>query len=193
MAHVGEEKRALRRRIVARRRAMDRDTRAAAGRALREELMGLPQVEMAGKVAAYYSVGREPDTHGIVLALWKHGATVLLPVLLGDGDLDWAAYEGPDSLVPGPRGTYEPAGDRLGVDAVRTCDVVIAPALGVDVRGTRLGRSGGSYDRALSRVGSAPLTLALLYDDEVFDAVPAEPHDRRVRAAVTPSGVHWFG
>src|ERR1700735_1284329 len=63
---------------------------------------------MAGTVAAYYSVGAEPDTRGLVYALWKRGSYVLLPVLRADGDLDWASYEGPDSLVPGPRGLREP-------------------------------------------------------------------------------------
>ncbi len=52
----------------------------------------------------------------------------------------------------------------------------------------RLGRGGGSYDRALARVGPAILTIALLYDGELVDTLPAEPHDQRVRAAATPSG-----
>ena len=63
---------------------------------------------MAGTIAVYYSVGAEPDTRGLVFALWKRGSYVLLPVLRADGDLDWASYEGPDSLVPGPRGLLEP-------------------------------------------------------------------------------------
>jgi len=32
-----------------------------------------------------------------------------------------------------------------------------------------------------------------VYDDEVLDAVPYEPHDRRVDAALTPSGVIPLG
>ena len=64
---------------------------------------------MAGTVAAYYSMSTEPDTHGLIYALWKRGTYVLLPVLLAGGDLDWASYAGPDSLRPGPRGLTEPA------------------------------------------------------------------------------------
>jgi 5-formyltetrahydrofolate cyclo-ligase len=53
----------------------------------------------------------------------------------------------------------------------------------------RLGRGGGCYDRALARVPVGTFVCALLYDDEVLDAVPSAPHDRRVTAVVTPSGV----
>jgi len=62
---------------------------------------------MAGTAALYYSIGAEPGTHGLVYALWKRGAYVLLPVLRPDLDLDWASYEGPDSLRAGPRGLAE--------------------------------------------------------------------------------------
>lgn len=192
MADVETRKRALRGSLTAARRAMDPGTRAAAGRALREELMSLPQVGMASTVALYYSVGCEPDTHALALALHKRGTMVLLPVLLPDADLDWAAYEDPRSLVPGPRRTVQPPGERLGVDMVGRCDVVVAPAVAVDRRGTRLGRGGGSYDRALARVSPAALTVALLYDGEILDAVPSEPHDHRVRTAITPSGTRCF-
>jgi 5-formyltetrahydrofolate cyclo-ligase len=67
------------------------------------------------------------------------------------------------------------------------------PALAVGRDGTRLGRGGGSYDRALARVPAATPVVALLYEDELLETVPAEPHDRRVSAAVLPSGVVALG
>ncbi|WP_019634907.1 5-formyltetrahydrofolate cyclo-ligase [Actinomadura atramentaria] len=172
---------------LAARAALEPSARAAAGRSLRDHLLSAPEIEMAGTIAAYASVGGEPDTRGLLFALWKRGAYVLLPLLLPDGDLDWASYEGPDSLAPGPRGTLEPTEPPRGPGAVASADVVLTPAVAVDRSGTRLGRGGGSYDRALARVGPAILTVALLYDGELVDRLPAEPHDRRVRAAVTPS------
>jgi 5-formyltetrahydrofolate cyclo-ligase len=147
----------------------------------------------AGTVAAYYSIGTEPDTHGLVFALWKRGSYVVLPVLLSDGDLDWASYEGPDSLAPGPMGLLQPVEPARGPGTVARADVVLVPALAVDAAGNRLGRGGGSYDRALSLVGGQVPTIALLYDGELLDHVPAEPHDRPVRAVVRPShGLTWF-
>ena len=105
----------------------------------------------------------------------------LLPVLLDDDDLDWAAYDG--QLTAGRRGLLEPAGPRLGVEAIAACDLVLVPALRVDRAGNRLGKGGGSYDRALAR--ATGLTVALLHDDELVDAVPHEAHDVPVKAVAT--------
>jgi 5-formyltetrahydrofolate cyclo-ligase len=193
MPGAQQDKAALRKQLLAARSALTADQRRDAGRLIRDALLEMPELQMAGTVAAYYSVGTEPDTRGLVYALWKRGTYVLLPLLLPDGDLDWASYEGPDSLVPGPRGLAEPGEPPRGADAVTRADVVLAPALAVDQAGNRLGRGGGSYDRALARVGPLIPMIALLYDAELLSHVPAEPHDTPVRAAVRPAaGITWL-
>ena len=179
-------KAALRRRLTAARLGRPDTERAAAGRLLRDALLGLPEAQMAGTVAAHLSVGTEPDTRGLVFALWKRGTYVLLPVLRPDNDLDWASYEGPDSLAPGRHGLLEPTEPPRGVTAITSADLVIVPALAADRRGHRLGRGGGSYDRALARVGRPVPTVALLYDGELLDEVPAGRHDQVVRAVAQP-------
>lgn len=167
--------------------------RAAAARSLRDHVLEMPEVAAAGTIAAYYSVGTEPDTHGLVFALWKRGSYVVLPVLLPDGDLDWASYEGPGSLAPGPLGLLQPTEPVRGPGTVARADVVLVPALAVDASGNRLGRGGGSYDRALARVGEQVPTIGLIYDGELLPSVPAEPHDRTVRAVARPSrGITWL-
>jgi 5-formyltetrahydrofolate cyclo-ligase len=194
MPGVKEQKAALRSRLLAARAELTAEQRTAAARAIRDALLERPEVQMAGTVAAYYSVGAEPDTRGLLFALWKRGSYVLLPLLRPDGDLDWASYEGPESLVPGPRGLLEPGEPPRGPGAVARADVVLAPALAVDRAGNRLGRGGGSYDRALARVGPMVPLIALVYDAELLDRVPAESHDVKVRAAVSPgAGVTMTG
>jgi 5-formyltetrahydrofolate cyclo-ligase len=177
---------ALRRQLAANRQKTNDIERTASGRALRDLVLSLPEIQMAGTVAAYASVGTEPPTGGLIYALWKRGTYVLLPLLLPDFDLDWASYEGPDSLAPGPRGLLQPTEPPRGVHAVTSADLVIVPALAVDRSGMRLGRGGGSYDRVLARVGAAVPTVALIYDDELVDQVPAGPHDQPVRMVARP-------
>jgi 5-formyltetrahydrofolate cyclo-ligase len=161
-------------------------------RAVAGHLVEVEEVRRAATVAAYVSIGTEPGTSWLLDALVGLGKRVVLPVLLPDGDLDWAAYDGPSGLVPARFGLLEPTGRRLGVDAVGTADAVVVPGLAVSPTGMRLGRGGGSYDRALGRVPVGTFTCVVLYDDEVGRAVPVEPHDRAVAAAVTPSGLRRF-
>jgi 5-formyltetrahydrofolate cyclo-ligase len=184
---LNQEKAALRARLLAARQQLTPAGRAGAGRDIRDAVLSMPQTQMAGTVAAYYSIGSEPDTHGLLFALWKRGTYVLLPILLPDGDLDWASYEGPDSLRPGPRGLHEPGEPPRGTGAIRSADLVLVPAVAVDHSGMRLGRGGGSYDRALARVGTPVPTVALLYDSEFLPHVPAGQHDQRVRMIARPS------
>jgi 5-formyltetrahydrofolate cyclo-ligase len=143
-------------------------------------------------IATYLSVGTEPDTAHLNALLAKLGVITLVPVLTDDGDLDWAVAASATDEQPGLRGTREPAGPRLGRDAITSADLVLVPALAVDRAGHRLGRGGGSYDRALTRVQATAVVLGVVHDDEVLDAVPSEPHDRPVDGVLTPSGVLYF-
>jgi 5-formyltetrahydrofolate cyclo-ligase len=184
-AALHEAKTALRRRITAARAGLTDEQRSEAGRLLRDAVLSLPEAQMAGTVAAYYSAGTEPSTRGLVYALWKRGAYVLLPLLRSDGDLDWASYEGPESMTPAGYGLLEPA--QAARHSIASADLVIVPALAADRRGNRLGRGRGCYDRALAQVGPLIPTIALLYDGELLDRVPAGPLDHPVRMAAQPS------
>ena len=161
-------------------------------RAVAEHLMAAPELRRAATVAAYVSVGREPGTGPLLAALAAAGKRVILPLLQPDDDLDWAVYRGPDSLVRARRGLLEPVGTPLGPYAIGTADCVIVPGLAVDRTGLRLGRGGGSYDRALGRVPVGTFTCVVLQASEVRDEVPADAHDRRVTAVVTEDGVIRF-
>ncbi|MCZ4512803.1 5-formyltetrahydrofolate cyclo-ligase [Streptomyces sp. ActVer] len=203
MSHLGPEpesgKRVLRRGFLTVRSRYTADDVRETGAALAARALELPELAHARTVAAYVSMGSEPGTRALLDALHARGVRVLLPALLTDNDLDWGAYAGEGSLVSvqhrGKMALLEPAGERLGPDAVLAADAVLLPGLAVDARGMRLGRGGGSYDRVLARLdraGADPALVVLLYDSEVVDRVPEEPHDRPVHAVVTPSGVHRF-
>ncbi|MEU0697320.1 5-formyltetrahydrofolate cyclo-ligase [Streptomyces niveus] len=194
-------KSALRGELLAARRLLSEEDVRDASAVLAGRALDLPELAAARTVAAYVSVGREPGTRALLDALRERGVRVLLPVLLPDNDLDWAAYDGAERLVRAGRGLLEPDGPRLGVRAVLDARVVLLPGLAVDGRGMRLGRGGGSYDRVLARLEEAatdtgmdagPALAVLLYDHEVVDRVPEEPHDRPVHVVVTPGGTRRF-
>lgn len=99
----------------------------------------------------------------------------MLPVLLSDNDLGWDD------------------GTQHDPSYISRADLIVVPALAVDRHGIRLGQGGGSYDRALGRTAPQVRTVALVYDDELVDTVPREPHDLGVDAVITPErGLTWF-
>ncbi|WP_405113983.1 5-formyltetrahydrofolate cyclo-ligase [Micromonospora sp. NBC_01405] len=187
VAHAA--KRSARVELLARRRALPASARAEAAARVRAALVEVVRRLRPTRMTAYVPVGSEPGGPELPEALraaLAPGAELLLPVLCDDLDLDWAAYTGPGCLVAAGRGLREPTGPRLGRSAVAAAQLVVVPALAVDRHGRRLGRGGGSYDRALARVGDRALTVALLHDGELREHLPVEPHDRPVRAVVGP-------
>lgn len=125
--------------------------------------------------------------HGHLLgALTAGGARVLLPVVPAQGrELDSAEHSG--ELAPGRFGLLEPPGPRLGPAAIGAAGAVVVPAVAVARDGVRLGRGGGHYDRALRHARPGAVLVAAVFDDELVDRLPTEPHDVRVTAVVTPA------
>jgi 5-formyltetrahydrofolate cyclo-ligase len=175
-------------------RAAARERRRTAnpqtGEALRDVVLSLPELAGATTVTAYVARTGEPDTGPLLAALAERGVRVLQPVLRPDFDLDWVEDDGTRETSQVHSSLSEPTGRRLGPTAITEAQVVLVPALTVDQAGIRLGNGGGCYDRALSRVGTGALVVALLHDGELStEPLPAEPHDQAVDAVATPSGV----
>ena len=173
---VVDAKRHLRTRLLAARRALSADEITAARRAVRTHVLAHYDPRWID-VFAYEPLRTEPGSLELLADLSAHGARVYVPVLLAGGDLDWTPWSASGTTV-----------HTLGVDAVRRASVVFVPALAVDRVGHRIGRGGGSYDRALARVDADVPVVALLHRGEIVDAVPTEPWDRPVTAAVSPAG-----
>ncbi|MDI1460021.1 5-formyltetrahydrofolate cyclo-ligase [Catellatospora sp. KI3] len=187
-------KQAVRRSVLAARRALSPAAVETAAAGVRARLGDLLAGRRGLTVCAYVPIGREPGGPDLPerLAAPPGVARLLLPVLLPDLDLDWTAYTGPASLTATPRGLREPTGPLLGCAAIAAADLVLVPAVAVDRDGVRLGRGGGSYDRALVRVTLDTPVVALLYDAELLDRLPAQEHDQRVHAALTPTRTAWL-
>jgi 5-formyltetrahydrofolate cyclo-ligase len=168
---------------VARQRFLEaRGARPRAEGLLASAQQALPDVY---RVALYVSMGPEPQTGALIDWLLATHREVLLPILYADNDLGWGIAPGAADLVPGRLGLSEPPID-LGPDAIGTADLIICPAVAVTRDGVRLGRGGGSYDRALARARPGTPVWAAVYETEIVDTLPCDAHDRPVDAALTP-------
>lgn len=134
------------------------------------------------RIAAYEPLSTEPGSIELLVALHRSGYEVIVPIVLADRDLDWGVWT-----------LTRQARLPLGLAAIESAALILVPALAVDGAGRRLGRGGGSYDRALLRANRAAVVAALLFDGELIEQVPADDWDVPVTAAVTPTGWQDFG
>jgi 5-formyltetrahydrofolate cyclo-ligase len=167
------DKQDLREEYLQRRRSLTPDQIGAARAAVRAAVVRRCIEAGWTSVAAYLPLRTEPGSPELLDDLVRLGIRVLVPVTLPDRDLDWVAL---------------PGDVALGTDAVAGADAVLVPALAVAADGVRLGRGGGSYDRALARVPAGVPVVALLHDGEAVTHLPSDAWDRPVTAFVTPSG-----
>ncbi|MDT4893420.1 MAG: 5-formyltetrahydrofolate cyclo-ligase [Pseudonocardiales bacterium] len=185
------EKEPLRRRLLAARSERSAPAVDAARAAVRAHVLDLAAAHGWRCVAAYVPLRTEPGSVELLAGLHRAGVRVLVPLIEDDRDLDWASWE------PGiPIDAMHPASsaDGLGRGAIEQADAVLVPALAVDpTTGVRLGRGGGSYDRALARASEGAEVIALLFDGELVPGLPADEWDRPVAAVVDPAGLTRVG
>jgi 5-formyltetrahydrofolate cyclo-ligase len=153
--------------------------------------MALCREAEAATVAAFLPTKSEPPIDGFLEAAHAAGLTVITPAARPDHMMQWSRFEPHLPQTMGAWGVPElvsPADDD--VDAgyqLSKADLILVPAAAVDVQGTRLGWGQGFYDRALAGLAESVATYAVVFDDEVIDHLPREPHDQPVTGAVTPA------
>lgn len=181
----------LRQTLTAARKARNDQERRAARDAVTRHLRSA--LNRMSCVAAYHPLATEP-LDPLFLDELALTTRVLVPVVTGNGPLDWCEHPGP--LRRSAHGINEPTGPRLGPSAITTATAILVPALAADRAGHRLGRGGGHYDRTLDHLRRfdphrLPTLIAVIYDHELLDAVPTETHDQPVTAVITPDTGFW--
>ena len=188
---ISASKGRLRQTLTAARKAQNDQQRRAACDAVTLHLRST--LNRATCVAAYHPLPTEP-LDPLFLDELALTTRVLVPVVTGNGPLDWCEHPGP--LRRSEYGINEPTGPRLGPSAITTATAILVPALAVDRGGHRLGRGGGHYDRTLNHLRRSdpnrlPTLIAVIYDHELLDSVPTETHDQPVTAVITPDTGFW--
>ncbi|WP_395640829.1 5-formyltetrahydrofolate cyclo-ligase [Pseudolysinimonas sp.] len=191
VSDVESEKRALRAELRERRRIRTSTQSSDDSAALTGHLTALATGLGANSLAAYLSMPDEPDTRPFLRWTAEQGLRVLLPVSRDDGLLDWAPYDGQEEDAD-ILGMPTPTSQLLGPIAINDVDLILVPAAAVDRAGMRMGWGRGYFDKTLGSMENCPPVYAVIFDDELVDAVPRERHDMPVDGVVTPGGIVTF-
>ena len=128
-------------------------------------------------VATYLSTAGEADPALLNHAARHAGCRLALPHLTTrTAPLTFRLWT---TLVPGPFGPQPPA------DApALTPDIILAPLVGFDRRGNRLGQGGGHYDRAFTQHPHA-WRVGVAWSVQEVDALTPDPWDVPLHAIAT--------
>lgn len=188
---VEQAKRALRRKLRTER--AERGAAFAAERAdgVAQHLQALTRSLGARTISAYLSMPDEPDTRAFLRWAASDGIRVLLPIIRGDGLLDWAEHDGTET-IESTLGVPEPTTDVLPPIALDDVDLMLIPATAVGRDGSRIGGGRGFFDKTIAAMADCPPVYAVVHDEELFDSVPHAAYDQPVDGVVTQSGFHPF-
>lgn len=181
-----QDKRALRRAVLAERDALSGTERAARSEAIADRVLGLDEATGAAAVLAFWSFGSEVDTAPLIHRLRSRGTTVALP-RTRDGDIVPVVWTPGSSMTETSFGTREPANGR--VLQAGELDLIVVPGVAFDRSCRRVGYGGGFYDRLLARTRDGAAAVAVAFGLQVVDEVPTGPLDRPVDAIVTEDDV----
>ncbi len=157
--------------------------------AIQRRLLASDCYRRARTVVLYSSIGNEVATGLIAAEAFGAGKEVCFPRLDRDrSSLTIVRIRDLSELVPGAFGVAEPASlDSAVAPADLAGAVIFVPGVGFGVRGQRLGRGGGHYDRFLAALPQEAITVGLAYSFQLLDEVPEEPRDRRLQFIFTES------
>lgn len=178
----------LRQHLRARRRALPAAERLAAADALAQRLLELPFAPQHGHVAGYWALDGEIALHRWQLSL-PPAVHYCLPVLSGK-TLRFAPWRPGQPLTANRYGIPEPDVAAEATLAPEQMTLVVAPLVGFDAGGGRLGMGGGWYDRSFAfrqRQAPPPWLVGAAFAVQQVAALPVAAWDVALDAVCTDS------
>ena len=164
--------------------------------------MSLPVVDKVNKnshvldakyIMLYHSLPDEVYTHEMIGTFLAQGKTVLLPHVVGEGEMVLCRCEGGEELASGAYDIQEPGLDKevkldhlisqINSEEVRSKELVcIIPGVAFDdSTKMRLGRGKGYYDRMLARLKQYDTLhmhlIGVCFDFQMFPHLPYDRND----------------
>jgi 5-formyltetrahydrofolate cyclo-ligase len=169
--------------------AMPAELRKDKSRRACRNLIATEQFQNASIVMMYLSLPHEVDTSDAILHAWQLGKTVAVP------KISWQQRHmipvRINSLDTGfSTGTWGLRNPLTGVPIpFGQIDLVVAPALGFDRHGNRLGRGGSFYDRFFANKDLTACRCGLAFAEQIMESIPTTDNDEPVEFLVTDEEV----
>ena len=185
---IDGDKRDLRRRMLACRRALSVEERASRSAVITEKLLSLDAVQKARTVFAYAAMEDEVQTEPLIASLLDRGKRVAIPLVIGKRSMEAALVPSMNALETGAYGILTVRAEQREILPPQEIDCVIVPGVAFGLDGSRLGMGGGYYDAFLPRAERA-VRVAAAFQCQISEDIPSLPYDCGVDWIVTEQGV----
>jgi len=171
---------------------MDEKQRVEKSHKACQNLISTPEFQNASAIMMYLSLPHEVDTSEAILHAWQLGKTVAVP------KISWQQRH----MIPVQINSLETAftteasGLRNPVTGLplpfEEIDLVVAPAIGFDRKGHRLGRGGSYYDRFFANKQLKASRCGLAFAEQVVDFIPVTERDEPIDFLVTDEEIIYL-
>ncbi len=187
---VARWRKAERTRLRQARAALGVAERRALGAALAQHLRALLRDRFDdrrdGVFSAYWPIKGEPDLRPLMAELHEAGVTVALPLVeQAAAPLVFRRWTPGACMVRGVWNIPVPPPEA----AIVTPAIALAPLVGWDADGYRLGYGGGYFDRTLAALAPRPLTIGIGFQAARLPTIYPQPHDIPLDIIVTEAGI----
>ena len=188
------DRKAARRRVTDQRRSLSDTTRRDAEKCVARRLLHLPAMRRAHHVSVYLAINGELSLARFIASASRMAKQLYAPVLNGD-ELRFGLLETNTPLGLNRFGIPEPRNGPY-IDP-RSLDIVLAPLVGFDDRGVRLGMGGGFYDRSFHFLRSRskwrkPKLVGIGFEFQHFNNIEARDWDVGLTTAITEAKKRSF-
>lgn len=187
-SELAGQKRELRKRMLAARRALSKEERASYSAEITEKLLSHAAVTRARTIFAYAAMPDEVQTESLLSGLLAMGKRVAIPWITGKQWMEAALVPSMDLLEVGAYGILTVREERREILSPQELECVIVPGVAFSVDGARLGMGGGYYDTFLPKAERA-VRIAAAFQCQITEDIPRLPHDCGVDWIVTEQGV----
>ena len=184
-------KKLLRMDALARRDALPVDWRVEMSLKIAETGAGEIAVMPGDVVSGFMPMRSEVDVRPLMSAFSQQGGRICVPAILDKTTIEFRELVRGAPLIDMGFGTVGPGPEAAVLNPV----LMLVPLAAFDKVGNRIGYGAGYYDRAIERLkakGIVPRLVAIAWDCQEVDMVPAEPHDVPLDAVLTESGLRRF-
>lgn len=188
----------LRRTLRARRSGLSGAEQRLAARRLLLQIISTRLFRVCRRIACYLPSDGEIDPNPILERIRRMHKEAFLPVLAHPShDRLWFAPAAAGAeLVPNRYGIAEPRVKARELVRAEDLDLILLPLVAFDVRGNRLGRGAGFYDRSLAflqhrRYLRKPHLLGLAHDFQRVPALSVDSWDVPLDGIVTDRTVYY--